>query len=139
MPAQQRDYYEVLGVDRAASAQDLKKAYRKLAMEFHPDRNSADDAAEKFKEINRAYEVLSDDEKRGIYDRFGHAGVDGAGSGPQGFDGFSTFEGFGDIFDAFFRWQRAGWPRSWPQARPGARRGPSLQPPDNLRGSRLRH
>jgi len=99
----QRDYYEVLGVPRSADAQDLKKAYRKLAMEYHPDRNASADAAEKFKEINRAYEVLSDDQKRPLYDRFGHAGVDGSANGGQGgFEGFQGFEGFGDIFDAFF-------------------------------------
>ncbi|MCK9520769.1 MAG: molecular chaperone DnaJ [Dehalococcoidia bacterium] len=103
MPATQRDYYEILGVDRNATPQDLKKAYRRLAMEFHPDRNPSHDAADRFKEVNRAYEVLSDPEKRSIYDRFGHAGVDGAmGGGPQSFEGFSTFDGFGDIFDAFF-------------------------------------
>lgn len=102
MATQQRDYYEVLGVARSASSQEIKKAYRKLAMEYHPDRNGEPGAAERFKEVNRAYEVLSDDEKRAIYDRFGHAGVDRAAGGPQGFEGFSTFEGFGDMFDAFF-------------------------------------
>ena len=103
MPAGQKDYYEALGVERTATAQDLKKAYRKLAMDFHPDRNPSPDAAERFKEINRAYEVLSDTEKRAVYDRYGAAAVDGsAGAGPQGFDGFNNFEGFGDIFDAFF-------------------------------------
>ena len=123
MPTGQKDYYEVLGVGREASAQDLKKAYRRLAMEFHPDRNSSPDAADRFKEVNRAYEVLSDPEKRGIYDRFGHAGVDGsAGAGPQGFEGFTNFEGFGDIFDAFF----GGG------ARGGRRRGPA-------RGADLRY
>jgi len=101
MATGQRDYYEVLGVERSADAQELKRAYRKLAMEYHPDRNGSEDAAEKFKEINQAYEVLSDDQKRGAYDRFGHAGVDGAG-GPGGFDGFSHFDGFGDIFETFF-------------------------------------
>jgi len=101
MATTQRDYYEVLGVGRSADAAELKRAYRKLAMEYHPDRNPSADAAEKFKEINLAYEVLSDDQKRAAYDRFGHAGVEGAG-GPGGFDGFAHFEGFGDIFDAFF-------------------------------------
>ena len=114
MPPAQRDLYEVLGIARNASADEIKRAYRKLAMEYHPDRNSSGDAAERFKEINRAYEVLSDTDKRSAYDRFGHAGVDGAG-GPAGFDGFSTFEGFGDIFDAFFSGAGRG----------GRRRGPT--------------
>lgn len=113
MATGQRDYYEVLGVSRSADAQELKKAYRKLAMEFHPDRNPSEDAAAKFKEINQAYEVLSDDQKRQAYDRFGHAGVDGQGGG---FDGFQGFEGgFGDIFDAFFGGgQRGGRRRRGP-------------------------
>jgi molecular chaperone DnaJ len=103
MASGQRDYYEVLGVPRGAGSEDLKKAYRKLAMEYHPDRNKDEDATEKFKEATRAYEVLSDENLRARYDRFGHAGVDGAtGAGPQGFEGFGNFEGFGDIFDAFF-------------------------------------
>ncbi len=114
MATGQRDYYEVLGVPRSADAQELKKAYRKLAMEFHPDRNPSEDAAAKFKEINQAYEVLSDDQKRQMYDRFGHAGVDGNQGG--GFDGFHGFEGgFGDIFDAFFGGgQRGGRRRRGP-------------------------
>ncbi len=113
MATGQRDYYEVLGVSRSADAQELKKAYRKLAMEYHPDRNPSEDAATKFKEINQAYEVLSDDQKRQAYDRFGHAGVDGQGGG---FDGFQGFEGgFGDIFDAFFGGgQRGGRRRRGP-------------------------
>jgi molecular chaperone DnaJ len=104
MATQQRDYYDVLGVPKGADAQELKKAYRKLAMDYHPDRNPDPGASEKFKEATRAYEVLSDADMRARYDRFGHAGVDGMGSGgPQGFDGFhGGFEGFGDIFDAFF-------------------------------------
>ena len=116
MPPAQRDFYEVLGLTRNASADEIKRAYRKLAMEYHPDRNSSGDATERFKEINRAYEVLSDADKRVAYDRFGHAGVDGAG-GPAGFDGFSSFEGFGDIFDAFFSGAGGG--------RGGRRRGPA--------------
>ena len=116
MPPAQRDFYEVLGLTRNASADEIKRAYRKLAMEYHPDRNASGDATERFKEINRAYEVLSDADKRVAYDRFGHAGVDGAG-GPAGFDGFSSFEGFGDIFDAFFSGAGGG--------RGGRRRGPA--------------
>jgi molecular chaperone DnaJ len=103
MATQQRDYYDVLGVPRTADAAELKRAYRKLAMDYHPDRNPAPDASDKFKEATRAYEVLSDADMRARYDRFGHAGVDGMGAGPQGFEGFHAgFEGFGDIFDAFF-------------------------------------
>jgi molecular chaperone DnaJ len=124
MPTGQRDYYEVLGVERSADEKDLKRAYRKLAMEFHPDRNQAPDAEQKFKEITRAYEVLSDPEMKARYDRFGHAGVEGNGAGgPQGFDGFQNFEGFGDIFDAFFGGNQRGGRR---------RRGPA-------RGSDLRY
>ncbi|MEM7077961.1 MAG: molecular chaperone DnaJ [Pseudomonadota bacterium] len=95
-----RDYYEVLGVGRDASEGDLKKAYRRLAMKYHPDRNPDDEAAEeKFKEASEAYEILADDEKRGAYDRFGHAGVDPSQGGGGGFN----FEGnFGDIFGDVF-------------------------------------
>jgi molecular chaperone DnaJ len=97
-----RDYYEILGVSRGVGQDDLKRAFRKLAMQFHPDRNPDDpQAAERFKECSEAYEVLSDPEKRRSYDLFGHAGVSpGAGAG-AGFGGFEGF-GFGDIFDTFF-------------------------------------
>ena len=99
-----QDFYTTLGVARDANADDLKKAYRKLAMQYHPDRNPGDAAAEaKFKEINEAYDVLKDDQKRGAYDRFGHAAFEGGmggggGPGGPGFDG----SGLGDIFDQMF-------------------------------------
>ena len=101
-----RDYYEVLGVSKDVDAKELKKAYRRVAMKFHPDRNPDDAAAEeKFKEASEAYEILSDDQKRGAYDQYGHAGVDGqAGMGGGGFGGgggnFSDI--FGDVFGDIF-------------------------------------
>ncbi len=94
-----RDYYEVMGVGRDATDEDIKKAYRKLAFQYHPDRNQDQDTCEKFKEINEAYEVLSDTDKRASYDRFGRAGTNGAFA--RGFEGFDM-GGFGDIFEAFF-------------------------------------
>ncbi len=97
----QRDLYEVMGLARDASQEDVKRAFRKLAMEYHPDRNKDADAEERFKEVAAAYDVLSDPEKRSAYDRYGMAGV--GGNGQQGFAGFDGFGGFGDIFDAFFR------------------------------------
>jgi molecular chaperone DnaJ len=97
--ATKRDYYEVLGVPRNASPEDIKKAFRKLAFQYHPDRNRDDGASEKFKEVNEAFEVLSDADKRASYDRFGHAGAENIfGRGFEGFD----FGGLGDIFEAFF-------------------------------------
>jgi molecular chaperone DnaJ len=94
-----RDYYDVLGVSRNASPEEIKKAFRKLAFQYHPDRNREDGAEARFKEVNEAYEVLSDEDKRAAYDRFGHAGADSPfGRGFEGFD----FGGFGDIFEAFF-------------------------------------
>ena len=102
MATQKADYYETLGVGRNATSDDIKRAFRRLAMEYHPDRNSEPGAEARFKEINEAYEVLSDAEKRANYDRFGHAGVDGGFGGSRGFEGFGPFGGFGDIFDAFF-------------------------------------
>jgi molecular chaperone DnaJ len=96
-----RDYYEILGVVKSSTADEIKKAYRKVAMQFHPDRNPGDkEAEEKFKEAAEAYEVLSDQEKRAQYDRFGHAGVNGrgAGGGAQGMNMDDIFSNFGDIF-----------------------------------------
>ncbi|TLF53690.1 molecular chaperone DnaJ [Halomonas urmiana] len=101
-----RDYYEVLGLERGADQKDIKKAYRRLAQKFHPDRNPDDDsAAEKFREVSEAYEVLSDGEKRAAYDQFGHAGVDGQAGGGfggagAGAGGFSDI--FGDVFGDIF-------------------------------------
>ena len=109
MAENKRDYYEVLGVQKSASADEIKKAYRKAAMKYHPDRNPGDKEAEaKFKEVGEAYEVLSDDSKRQRYDQFGFAGVDpnygGGGNGPYGagFSGFGDFGDLGDIFGEFF-------------------------------------
>jgi molecular chaperone DnaJ len=98
-----RDYYEVLGVTRECSADELRKAYRREALKHHPDRNQGDTAAEsKFKEANEAYQVLSDDEKRRVYDQFGHAGLEGAGGG-GGFDGISdVFAHMQDLFSEMF-------------------------------------
>ena len=104
----ERDYYEVLGVDRNASEADVKKAFRRLAMRYHPDRNpdQGEEAANRFKEAKRAYEVLSDEQKRAAYDQFGHAGVEaGAGAGASG-DPFNTI--FGDIFGEVFGGRRGG-------------------------------
>lgn len=124
-----RDYYDILGVDKNADAQAIKKAYRKLAMKYHPDRNPDNkEAEEKFKEVNEAYEVLSDENKRRTYDQFGHEGVNGQGGfggqgfGGQGFGGFEDIFGdvFGDIFGGGFGNSRT------------RRRGPE-------RGSDIRH
>jgi molecular chaperone DnaJ len=115
-----RDYYQVLGVDRQATEEQIKKAFRRLARQYHPDVNKTPDAESKFKEINEAYEVLSDRDKRSMYDRFGHAG-------PQaGFGGFGDFGGFGgieDIFDSFF----GGGMRTGTAARRGPTRGADLR------------
>ena len=101
MPDQ--DYYALLGVARNASEEEIRRAFRRKAMEYHPDRNKSPDAEDKFKEINEAYQVLSDSKKRGQYDRFGKAGVSsGSQAGGSPFDGFDVFGGFGDIFDSFF-------------------------------------
>jgi molecular chaperone DnaJ len=97
-----RDYYEILGINRTATENEIKASYRKLAMRFHPDRNPGDrEAEEKFKEAAEAYEVLRDSQKRNIYDRYGHQGLEG--SGFSGFGGFDDiFSSFGDIFEDFF-------------------------------------
>ena len=103
MAENKRDYYEVLGVDKSASADEIKKAYRKSAMKYHPDRNPGDKTAEeKFKELGEAYEVLSDEQKRARYDQFGHAGVDpNYGAGAGGYGGGYGFGDFGDLGDIF--------------------------------------
>jgi molecular chaperone DnaJ len=99
-----RDYYEVLGVDKGATEKELKKAYRRVAMKFHPDRNPDDKSAEdKFKEANEAYEILSDPQKRAAYDQYGHAGVDGQAGGFGGGAGAGSFSDiFGDVFGDIF-------------------------------------
>ena len=102
-----RDYYEVLGLERGSSSDDVKRAYRRLAMKYHPDRNDGDASAEeKFKEASEAYEILSDDEKRRAYDRFGHAGVDPSGMGMG--DGGSFSDIFSDVFGDIFGAARSG-------------------------------
>ncbi len=96
-----RDYYEVLGVEKGATDAEIKKAFRRIAMKFHPDRNSDDkNSDEKFKEAQEAYEILGDEEKKSAYDRFGHAGVDGNSGGGGGGAGFGDV--FGDVFGDIF-------------------------------------
>ncbi|CAM3439094.1 molecular chaperone DnaJ [Marinicrinis lubricantis] len=114
-----RDFYEVLGVGKDASEDEIKKAYRKLARQYHPDVNKAPDAEEKFKEVKEAYDVLSDDQKRATYDRYGHIDPNQGMGGMGGFDG-ADFGGFGDIFDMFF----GGGQRRNPNA---PKRGADLQ------------
>ena len=137
MAETKRDYYEVLGVDKSVSDDELKKAYRRLAKKYHPDANpdNKEEAEKKFKEVNEAYEVLSDPQKRKMYDQFGHSGPNGYGSdfsGFSGFDGFGGFSGFGgqgfdvdlgDIFSSFFG---GGSARS-SQRRNGPKRGNDIR------------
>ena len=110
--ATERDYYDILGVERGASETDIKRAFRRLAQQWHPDVNTEPGSDARFKELNEAYQVLSDPQRRQAYDLFGRAGV-GSGNGDPGFSGFG---GFGDIFDAFFGGTAAGTRRGRPQA-----------------------
>ncbi|MFZ1770386.1 MAG: DnaJ domain-containing protein, partial [Caldilinea sp.] len=96
-----QDYYEALGVPRDATKDQIKKAFRKLAQQHHPDVSKSDDAGIRFKEINEAYQVLADDEKRAVYDRYGHAGLQGAAGGGYGAD-MSGFGDLGSIFEELF-------------------------------------
>ena len=126
-----RDYYEVLGVQKNASKDDIKKAYRKLAIQYHPDKNPGNkEAEEKFKEATEAYEVLADDQKKAAYDQFGFAGVEGMGGGQQDysqvFRGFEDIFGdFGDIFGSFFGGGRGGFRSGGGQG--GVRQGANLR------------
>ena len=126
--ADKRDYYEVLGVSRGASEDEIKKAYKKMARKYHPDLNPGDKTAEeKFKEVNEAYEVLSDADNKARYDQYGHAGVDpnfGAGGFGGGFDGSFDFGDLGDIFGSFFGGGFGGGRRTNPNA---PQRGESIR------------
>jgi len=123
-----REYYEVLGVQRTASKEEIKKAYRKLAIQFHPDKNKGDKAAEeKFKEATEAYEVLSDDQKRQAYDQFGKAGISGNGGPGFGYKAYTDFSDiFGDIGDIFSEFFGAGYAGGG-RGRGGVRRGSDLR------------
>ena len=129
-----RDYYDVLGVGKSADASEIKKAYRKLAMKYHPDKNPGDkEAEEKFKEINEAYEVLSDETKRRNYDQFGHEGVNGQGFGGAGGFGGQGFGGFDDIFgDIFGDMFGGGFGGGSRQRRRGPERGADIKQRINI-------
>ena len=129
--AEKRDYYEVLGLKKGASDDEIKKAFRKMAMKYHPDKNPGDkEAEEKFKEINEAYSVLSDPDKKSKYDRFGFAGVDpnaGFGGGGSGFGGFGGAGGFEDIFDMFGGMFGGGFGGGQQRRNNGPKKGRDLQ------------
>ena len=129
--ADKRDYYEVLGLKKGASEDEIKKAFRKMAMKYHPDKNPGDkEAEEMFKEINEAYAVLSDPEKKDKYDRFGHAGVDpnaGFGGGAGGFGGFGGFEDIFDMFGGAFGGGFGGFGGGSRGRKNGPRKGSDLQ------------
>ncbi len=128
-----RDYYDVLGVGKSADATEIKKAYRKLAMKYHPDKNPGDkEAEEKFKEINEAYEVLSDETKRRNYDQFGHEGVNGQGFGGAGGFGGQGFGGFDDIFGDIFGDMFGGGFGGGRQRRRGPERGADIRQRVNI-------
>lgn len=127
--AEKRDYYEVLGLQKGASDAEIKKAFRKMAMKYHPDKNQGDkEAEERFKEVNEAYSILGDPDKKNKYDKFGHAGVDpNAGFGEGGFGGAGGFGGFEDIFDMFGGMFGGGGRGYSQQRRTGPMRGRDLQ------------
>jgi molecular chaperone DnaJ len=120
-----RDYYEILGVQRDADKEDIKRAYRRLARKYHPDVNREPGAEDQFKEINRAYEVLSEPETRARYDRFGEAGISGAGAA-GGYQDFGDMGGFADIFESFFSGFAGGTAAGQPRRR-GPVRGDDLR------------
>lgn len=135
-----RDYYEILGVESDVSEKELKKAYRRVAMKFHPDRNPDDkDAEEKFKEASEAYEILSDPQKRAAYDQYGHAGVDaqgGMGAGAGGFGSFSDI--FGDVFGDIFGGAGGGRGRGGPARGADLRYTLELDLEDAVRGTTVK-